>query len=266
VGTGPFGSYEIVRIGEPPNDETVAPLVVSTALRSNTDDEAWSDGGADTDVGTTVTATFAPTIPGANVTVALPSALPALPPASGVTSDPAGGERPLPGVAAGSSGGSAGACDVSPVEPEGSPPDVEAEPGEPGGVGDVPAAPATPRPGERVVPPGNADAASLGSPGAIGCTVASTGAGGSPSDTSTAPPAAGSPAGAAGSAELDCPVDDSEGSERTGGVTGCAGGGGGAGATAGGATVSAAGGATASAAGGAEVSGVTGSAGSAGSE
>jgi hypothetical protein len=53
----------------------------------------------------TVTVTFAATAPGANETLAEPSALVAVPPAVGVTSAEPGGDGPLPGIEAGSGGG-----------------------------------------------------------------------------------------------------------------------------------------------------------------
>src|SRR6266542_2820269 len=106
VGTGPFESYASVSTGASPNVEIVAPLSVSTAVRSKTAEAAWIDEGTVAVVGTTDTAVVAATAPGAKTTVARPSVLAAVPPVVGVTTAPAGGPRPLPGTDAGSAGGS----------------------------------------------------------------------------------------------------------------------------------------------------------------
>src|SRR6266508_4616837 len=72
----------------------------------------------------TVTVSSPATAPDANVTVAAPSALDAVPPAAAVTFAPsleltslsaAGGEGPLPGTAAGSSDGRKASCGAGPA-------------------------------------------------------------------------------------------------------------------------------------------------------
>jgi hypothetical protein len=57
-------------MGEPANVDTVAPLVVSTAVRSKTLDAARIVTGTVADDGATETAIVAGAVPGANVTVA----------------------------------------------------------------------------------------------------------------------------------------------------------------------------------------------------
>src|SRR5436305_3708547 len=110
----------MVSTGEPAKCEIVAPVVESTAVRSKTRETGVNPAGTvlDEETETVVALT---TRPGPNVTTAPPSTLPALPPLEGSIVLPFGGERPLPGTAAGSGGvvltpdGDCGAVVVSPV-------------------------------------------------------------------------------------------------------------------------------------------------------
>ena len=140
------------------------------------------------------------TRPGANETVALPSPATALPPLSGVTSP--GGERPLPGVAAGSVGSESAPCGVV-----SSVPFVAIElPSDPFAPVVVGASPAAPEPLDAVAVDGvspvtdvdgaESGATTVGWSGVVTCAGSTVGAPVAPSSpadgvTETSPPSVG---------------------------------------------------------------------------